>query len=196
MLDLVDDGSSIDEVEQQAKSLEKAGVDIFNTGIGWHEARVPTIASMVPQGAFKRSSEQLKNMVSVPVIAVNRINTPDIANQILNDNQADLISMARPLLADPDFFVKYQQKQSDNINICIACNQGCLDNVFKGKRATCLVNPQAGYELEYAIEQAPKSKNVLVVGAGPAGMACACYLAQRGHKVTLIEKVIRNGWPI
>jgi len=188
MLDLVDDGSSIAEVEQQAKTLEKAGVDIFNTGIGWHEARVPTIASMVPQGAFKRSSEQLKSMVSVPVIAVNRINTPDIANQILNDNQADLISMARPLLADPNFFIKYQNKQSDNINVCIACNQGCLDNVFKGKRATCLVNPLAGYELEYAIEKAPKSKNVLVVGAGPAGMACACYLSERGHKVTLIEK--------
>ncbi|WP_091986382.1 FAD-dependent oxidoreductase [Pseudoalteromonas denitrificans] len=193
MLDLVENGSTITEVEEQAKTLERAGVDIFNTGIGWHEARVPTIASMVPQGAFKRSSEQLKQMVSVPVIAVNRINTPDIANQILNDNQADLISMARPLLADPDFFIKYQKKQSDNINICIACNQGCLDNVFKGKRATCLVNPQAGYELEYALEKAPKAKNVLVVGAGPAGMSCACYLAKRGHKVTLIEKSASMG---
>ena len=191
--DLVDDGSTAEEVKEQAQALEAAGVDIFNTGIGWHEARVPTIASMVPQGAFQDASKFLKECVTVPVIAVNRINTPELANQILTEQKADLISMARPLLADPAFFNKYANKQSDNINICIACNQGCLDNVFKGKRATCLVNPRAGFELEYPLDKASTAKDVLVIGAGPAGMACACYLAEKGHKVTLIDQAAEMG---
>ena len=188
VIDLIPDGSTPDEVIQQAIALEKAGVDIFNTGIGWHEARVPTIASMVPPGAFKEASKRLKDVISVPVIAVNRINTPEIANDILNAGEADLISMARPLLADPEFFNKYAAKQSEHINICIGCNQGCLDHVFKGKRATCLVNPQAGFELDYPLEKAEKAKNVLVVGAGPAGLSSSCYLAQKGHNVTLIDQ--------
>jgi 2,4-dienoyl-CoA reductase (NADPH2) len=188
VMDLVEDGSTQEEVMEQARVLEKAGVDIFNTGIGWHEARVPTIASMVPQGAFVEATELLKQHVSVPCVAVNRINTPDLANSILNNNSADLISMARPLLADPDFFNKYVENKSDNINVCIACNQGCLDNVFKGKRATCLVNPRAGFELDYSLEPTTNAKNVLVVGGGPAGMAASCYLAEKGHKVTLIER--------
>ncbi|WP_394191057.1 FAD-dependent oxidoreductase [Pseudoalteromonas atlantica] len=188
VMDLIPNGSTPDEVTIQAKALEKAGVDIFNTGIGWHEARVPTIASMVPPGAFKEASKRLKDVVSVPVIAVNRINTPQIANDILKAGEADLISMARPLLADPELFNKYQAEQSKHINVCIGCNQGCLDHVFKGKRATCLVNPQAGFELDYPLEQAEKAKTVLVVGAGPAGLSASCYLAQKGHNVTLIDK--------
>ena len=193
VMDLIPDGSTPDEVVTQAIELEKAGVDIFNTGIGWHEARVPTIASMVPPGAFKEASKRLKSVVSVPVIAVNRINTPDIANDILNAGEADLISMARPLLADPEFFNKYQNDQTKQINICIGCNQGCLDHVFKNKRATCLVNPQAAFELDYPLDKATNSKNVLVVGAGPAGLSASCYLAQKGHKVTLIDQKAQMG---
>ncbi|EAW26235.1 2,4-dienoyl-CoA reductase, NADH and FMN-linked [Alteromonadales bacterium TW-7] len=193
VMDLIPDGSTPDEVVIQATELEKAGVDIFNTGIGWHEARVPTIASMVPPGAFKEASKRLKSVVSVPVIAVNRINTPDIANDILNAGEADLISMARPLLADPEFFNKYQNDQTKQINICIGCNQGCLDHVFKNKRATCLVNPQAAFELDYPLDKATSSKNVLVVGAGPAGLSASCYLAQKGHKVTLIDQKAQMG---
>ncbi|ENN98814.1 MULTISPECIES: NADPH-dependent 2,4-dienoyl-CoA reductase [Pseudoalteromonas] len=193
VMDLIPNGSTPDEVTIQAKALEQAGVDIFNTGIGWHEARVPTIASMVPPGAFKEASKRLKSVVNVPVIAVNRINTPDIANQILNDNEADLISMARPLLADPEFFNKYQNQQTKQINICIGCNQGCLDHVFKNKRATCLVNPQAAFELDYPLDKASNAKNVLVVGAGPAGLAASCYLAEKGHTVTLIDQKTQMG---
>ncbi|GEB72899.1 2,4-dienoyl-CoA reductase [Pseudoalteromonas carrageenovora] len=193
VIDLIPNGSTPDEVVIQATELEKAGVDIFNTGIGWHEARVPTIASMVPPGAFKEASKRLKDVVNVPVIAVNRINTPDIANDILNAGEADLISMARPLLADPEFFNKYANQQSKQINICIGCNQGCLDHVFKNKRATCLVNPQAAFELDYPLDQAAKAKNVLVVGAGPAGLSASCYLAQKGHKVTLIDQKTQMG---
>ncbi|MEJ2911948.1 NADPH-dependent 2,4-dienoyl-CoA reductase [Pseudoalteromonas sp. C12FD-1] len=193
VMDLIPNGSTPDEVTIQAKALEQAGVDIFNTGIGWHEARVPTIASMVPPGAFKEASKRLKSVVNVPVIAVNRINTPDIANQILNDDEADLISMARPLLADPEFFNKYQNQQTKQINICIGCNQGCLDHVFKNKRATCLVNPQAAFELDYPLDKASKAKSVLVVGAGPAGLSASCYLAQKGHTVTLIDQKTQMG---
>ena len=188
VMDLIPNGSTTDEVTIQAIELENAGVDIFNTGIGWHEARVPTIASMVPPGAFKDASKRLKTVVSVPVIAVNRINTPEIANAILTEGSADLISMARPLLADPEFFNKYVNNKSQQINICIGCNQGCLDHVFKNKRATCLVNPQAAFELDYPINTANKSKKVLVVGAGPAGLSASCYLAKKGHNVTLIDK--------
>ncbi|RZM72747.1 NADPH-dependent 2,4-dienoyl-CoA reductase [Pseudoalteromonas rubra] len=188
VMDLIPNGSTAEEVTAQAKALEEAGVDILNTGIGWHEARVPTIASMVPAGAFREASKRLKDVVDIPVVAVNRINTPDLANDILNQGEADLISMARPLLADPEFFNKYAQNQSEQINICIGCNQGCLDHVFKGKRATCLVNPQAGYELDYPLTRTNSPKQVLVVGAGPAGLSASCYLAKKGHKVTLIDK--------
>ena len=188
VMDLVPNGSTPEEVTEQALALEAAGVDILNTGIGWHEARVPTIASMVPPGAFKEASKRLKDVVSIPVIAVNRINTPDIANGILEDENADLISMARPLLADPEFFNKYKNGSSEQINICIGCNQGCLDHVFKGKRATCLVNPQAGFELDYPLALTTNAKKVLVVGAGPAGLAASYYLAKKGHTVTLIDK--------
>ena len=188
VMDLIPSGSTTDEVEYQAKELVKAGVDIMNTGIGWHEARVPTIASMVPPGAFREASERLKSWVDVPVIAVNRINTPEIANDILRDNQSDLISMARPLLADPAFFNKYKENKSEQINICIGCNQGCLDHVFKGQRATCLVNPQACFELEYPLEKTKNQKQVLVVGAGPAGLSAAIYLAKKGHQVKIIER--------
>ncbi|MEQ5875108.1 FAD-dependent oxidoreductase [Pseudoalteromonas sp. NFXS39] len=193
VMDLIPNGSTPDEVKQQALALEQAGVDIFNTGIGWHEARVPTIASMVPPGAFKEASKRLKDTVSVPVIAVNRINTPEIANGILAAGESDLISMARPLLADPDFFNKYVNNKAEQINICIGCNQGCLDHVFKNKRATCLVNPQAAFELDYSLEKAKFSRLVLVVGAGPAGLAASCYLAEKGHKVTLIERKEQMG---
>ncbi len=188
VMDLVPNGSTKEEVVEQAKALADAGVDIFNTGIGWHEARVPTIASMVPPGAFREASQRLKSATSKPVIAVNRINTPQIANDILASGDADMVSMARPLLADPDIFNKYASNKSEEINICIGCNQGCLDHVFKGQRATCLVNPLAAYELDLAITPADKEKNVLVVGGGPAGLAAAIYLRKRGHKVTLIER--------
>ncbi|MCF6442424.1 FAD-dependent oxidoreductase [Pseudoalteromonas luteoviolacea] len=188
VMDLVPNGSTSEEVTVQAKALEAAGVDILNTGIGWHEARVPTIASMVPPGAFREASKRLKDVVDIPVVAVNRINTPELANNILDKGEADLISMARPLLADPDFFNKYAENKSEQINICIGCNQGCLDHVFKGKRATCLVNPQAGFELDYPLEKTSSPKDVLVVGAGPAGLSVSCYLAKKGHQVTLIDK--------
>ncbi|BBN81860.1 NADPH-dependent 2,4-dienoyl-CoA reductase [Pseudoalteromonas sp. A25] len=193
VMDLIPDGSTPDEVTQQAKALQAAGVDILNTGIGWHEARVPTIASMVPPGTFKEASKRLKDVVDIPVIAVNRINTPDIANDILNSQEADLISMARPLLADPEFFNKYAANHSEQINICIGCNQGCLDHVFKNKRATCLVNPQAGYELDYPLEKAKNKKRVLVVGAGPAGLSAGYYLATKGHEVRIIDKNAEPG---
>ena len=188
VMDLIPDGSTAEDVEYQAKELVEAGVDIINTGIGWHEARVPTIASMVPAGAFREASDRLKQWVDVPVIAVNRINTPEIANDILDSKQADLISMARPLLADPDFFNKYRNNKSEQINICIGCNQGCLDHVFKGKRATCLVNPQACYELDYPLDKTQNPKDVLVVGAGPAGLSAAIYLAKKGYSVKIIER--------
>ncbi|MCF6434194.1 NADPH-dependent 2,4-dienoyl-CoA reductase [Pseudoalteromonas sp. MMG022] len=193
VMDLIPNGSTPEEVTLQAKALEAAGVDILNTGIGWHEARVPTIASMVPPGAFKEASKRLKDVVDIPVIAVNRINTPEIANSILQNQEADLISMARPLLADPEFFNKYAAQQSEQINICIGCNQGCLDHVFRGKRATCLVNPQAGFELDYPLQPAANKKRVLVVGAGPAGLSASYYLASKGHEVKLIDKNAQLG---
>ncbi|WP_462174206.1 FAD-dependent oxidoreductase [Pseudoalteromonas xiamenensis] len=188
VMDLVPDGSTKEEVTEQAKWLVEAGVDILNTGIGWHEARVPTIASMVPAGAFREASSRLKAAVDVPVIAVNRINTPELANEILEQGHSDLISMARPMLADPAFFNKYAENRSKEINVCIGCNQGCLDHIFKGQRATCLVNPQACFELDKPLVKTTKPKNVLVVGAGPAGLSAAIYLAKKGHKVKVIEK--------
>lgn len=193
MLDLVEQGSTFEDVVLLAQKLEEAGVTIINTGIGWHEARVPTIATQVPRGAFSWVTEKVKPYVSIPVVTCNRINTPEEAERILSSGQADMVSMARPFLADPDFVNKAAQDQAQFINTCIGCNQACLDNVFKGKRASCLVNPRACYETEIVVQPAQASKTIAVVGAGPAGLACATTLAQRGHTVDLIEKNDRIG---
>ncbi|MEZ9839786.1 FAD-dependent oxidoreductase [Vibrio sp. 10N.261.52.C11] len=193
MLDLVEQGSTFEDVVLLAQKLEEAGVTIINTGIGWHEARVPTIATQVPRGAFSWVTEKVKPYVSIPVVTCNRINTPEEAERILSSGQADMVSMARPFLADPDFVIKAAQDQAQFINTCIGCNQACLDNVFKGKRASCLVNPRACYETEIVVQPAQATKTIAVVGAGPAGLACATTLAQRGHKVDLIEKNDRIG---
>ncbi|PMP40313.1 NADPH-dependent 2,4-dienoyl-CoA reductase, partial [Vibrio splendidus] len=193
MLDLVEQGSTFEDVVLLAQKLEEAGVTIINTGIGWHEARVPTIATQVPRGAFSWVTEKVKPYVSIPVVTCNRINTPEEAERILSSGQADMVSMARPFLADPDFVNKAAQDQAQFINTCIGCNQACLDNVFKGKRASCLVNPRACYETEIVVQPAEATKTIAVVGAGPAGLACATTLAQRGHNVDLIEKNDRIG---
>ncbi|OBT32633.1 NADPH-dependent 2,4-dienoyl-CoA reductase [Vibrio splendidus] len=193
MLDLVEQGSTFEDVVLLAQKLEEAGVTIINTGIGWHEARVPTIATQVPRGAFSWVTEKVKPYVSIPVVTCNRINTPEEAERILSSGQADMVSMARPFLADPDFVNKAAQDQAQFINTCIGCNQACLDNVFKGKRASCLVNPRACYETEIVVQPAQAPKTIAVVGAGPAGLACATTLAQRGHNVDLIEKNDRIG---
>ena len=169
LLDLVDGGQTWDETAELAQRLEAAGVDVFNTGIGWHEARIPTIVTSVPRGAFASLSARLKDTVGVPVIASNRINTPALAEEILAGGGADLVSMARPLLADPAFAAKVAEGRSDEINICIACNQACLDHTFANKRASCLVNPRAGRETELTLTVAPARRRVAVVGAGPAG---------------------------
>ncbi|UWZ99286.1 NADPH-dependent 2,4-dienoyl-CoA reductase [Vibrio splendidus] len=193
MLDLVEQGSTFEDVVLLAQKLEEAGVTIINTGIGWHEARIPTIATQVPRGAFSWVTEKVKPHVSIPVITCNRINTPEEAERILSSGQADMVSMARPFLADPDFVNKAAQDQAQFINTCIGCNQACLDNVFKGKRASCLVNPRACYETEIVVQPADATKTIAVVGAGPAGLACATTLAQRGHNVDLLEKSDRIG---
>lgn len=187
MLDLVDNGSSWEEVVELAKRLEKEGVNIINTGIGWHEARIPTIATSVPRGAFAWVTEKLKSEVSVPLIATNRINTPEIAEQIIASGQADMVSMARPFLADPDFVNKAAANTPELINTCIGCNQACLDHVFARKRATCLVNPRACYETELNFTPTKNKKRIAVMGAGPAGMAFSIYAATRGHDVVLFE---------
>ena len=188
MLDLVEGGSNWEEVVALAKLIESCGATLINTGIGWHEARVPTIGTMVPRGAFTWITERMKSEVSVPLIATNRINTPEIAEKILASGQADMISMARPFLADENFVRKAQQGRGDEINTCIACNQACLDHGFARKRATCLVNPRAGYETELNFPLTTHKKKLAVVGAGPAGMAFSCYAAERGHEVHLFEK--------
>lgn len=193
MLDLVSQGSTWDEVVQLAKELEQLGVTIINTGIGWHEARIPTIATSVPAGAFAWVTEKMRPHVNIPLVTTNRINTPEIAEKILSSNLIDMVSMARPLLADPDFVKKSIQNKSAEINTCIGCNQACLDHVFKNKRATCLVNPLACYETEYEIKPTVKVKSCAVIGGGPAGMACAKTLAERGHNVTLFEAKDRLG---
>ncbi|MEI6860034.1 MAG: NADPH-dependent 2,4-dienoyl-CoA reductase [Shewanella sp.] len=187
MLDLVDNGSSWEEVVALAKRLEIEGVTIINTGIGWHEARIPTIATSVPRAAFAWVTEKLKKEVSVPLIATNRINTPEIAEQILSSGQADMVSMARPFLADPDFVNKAAANTPELINTCIGCNQACLDHVFARKRSTCLVNPRACYETELNFTLTDKKKRIAVMGAGPAGMAFSIYAAIRGHDVVLFE---------
>ncbi|KAA1176108.1 NAD(P)-binding protein [Marinobacter salinexigens] len=187
MLDLVEEGSTWDEVVTLAKEVEKAGVTIINTGIGWHEARVPTIASSVPRAAFTGVTEKLRSEVKVPVITCNRINTPEVGEQAIASGQSDMISMARPFLADPDFVAKAEAGKADEINTCIGCNQGCLDHVFEGKMTTCLVNPEACREDEPEVQPTNAPKRIAVVGAGPAGMMVAATAAERGHSVTLFE---------
>jgi 2,4-dienoyl-CoA reductase (NADPH2) len=188
MLDLVEGGSNWDEVVALGKLIEECGATLINTGIGWHETRVPTIGTMVPRGVFTWITERMKGELTVPLIATNRINTPEIAEKILASGQADMVSMARPFLADENFVRKAQQGRSDEINTCIACNQACLDHGFARKRASCLVNPRAGYETELNFSLTTHKKKIAVVGAGPAGLAFSCYAAERGHEVHLFEK--------
>lgn len=193
MLDLVPEGHEYEEVIALAKQIEAAGATLINSGIGWHEARVPTIVTSVPRGAFSWITARVREQVNIPVVAVNRINTPEIGEKILADNEADMVSMARPLLADADFVAKAAADQADRINTCIACNQACLDHVFENKRASCLVNPQACYETELVMQPTQQRKRIGVVGAGPAGLAFACYAAERGHEVHLYEGSERIG---
>lgn len=188
LLDLISNGLQSDEIIQFARALEKAGVNILNSGIGWHEARVPTIATSVPRANFTKMTRMLKESVKIPVIASNRINTPEVAEKVLSEGDADFVSMARPMLADPEFALKAWTGRADEINTCIACNQSCLDHIFLQKRASCLVNPEAGYETERVLQEASLKKNIAVVGAGPAGLAVSIYLSRRGHQVTVFER--------
>ena len=193
MLDLVEQGQDWSEIVTLAKAIEAAGASLINTGIGWHEARIPTIVTSVPRGAFAWVTQRLKGEIRIPLITTNRINMPDVAEQILASGQADMVSMARPLLADPDWVRKAAADRSDRINTCIACNQACLDHVFQNKRASCLVNPRACHETELVVAPTTAARRIAVVGAGPAGMACAATLAERGHAVTLFDQVDRIG---
>ena len=193
LIDLIPDGSTWDEVVLLAKAVEAAGATILNTGIGWHEARVPTIATSVPRAAFAHLTARLRPEVSIPVIASNRINTPEVAEGILAGGMADMVSMARPFLADPDFVRKAASGRAAEIAPCIACNQACLDHTFSGKVASCLVNPQACHETELVYQPVSAAKRVAVVGAGPAGMICAMVAAQRGHEVVLFDRADELG---
>lgn len=187
LVDLVEDGSNWQEIVQQAKAIEAAGATLLNSGIGWHEARIPTIATSVPRAAFAGVTAKLKPHVGIPLIATNRINMPDVAEGILAGGGADMVSLARPLLADPQWPAKAKAGKPEAINTCIACNQACLDHVFQQKRASCLVNPRAAHETELVYLPTSAPKRVAVVGAGPAGLACATVAASRGHKVTLFD---------
>ncbi|MFC4261080.1 FAD-dependent oxidoreductase [Marinobacter lacisalsi] len=193
MLDLVEEGSTWDEVVQLGKAIEKAGATIINTGIGWHEARVPTIATSVPRGAFTEVTARMKKEVSIPLVTTNRINMPDVAEEILASGEADMVSMARPFLADADLVNKAAEDRAEEINTCIGCNQACLDHTFSGKLTSCLVNPRACYETELNYTPAGQPKALAVVGAGPAGLAFATVAAQRGHRVTLFDSADEIG---
>ncbi len=198
MLDLIPDGSSWEEVVTLAKAVTQAGATILNTGIGWHEARIPTIATSVPRGAFAWVTQKMRarlraDGLTIPLVTSNRINMPEVGEQILADGCADMVSLARPLLADPDFVRKAQEGRGADINTCIACNQACLDHTFQLKIASCLVNPRAGHETELVLRRAPAKKRYAVVGAGPAGLAAATTLAERGHEVHLYEASQRIG---
>lgn len=187
MLDLVPGGSSLEEVITLARAVEAAGATIINTGIGWHEARIPTIATSVPRGAYAWVTKKVMGAVSVPLVTTNRINTPEIAEQLLADGHADMVSLARPMLADPDFVAKAAAGEPEAINTCIGCNQACLDHTFSGRITSCLVNPRACHETELVLAPTRLRKRVAVVGAGPAGLACAVSAAERGHDVTLYD---------
>ncbi|MFF2572606.1 FAD-dependent oxidoreductase [Streptomyces sp. NPDC058084] len=193
MLDLVPGGSTLDEVVSLAKEIEAAGATIINTGIGWHEARIPTIATSVPRGAYTWVTKKLMGAVSVPLVTSNRINTPEVAEQILAEGRADLVSMARPFLADPDFVAKAAADRAETINTCIGCNQACLDHTFSLKITSCLVNPRACHETELVLSPTRLAKRIAVVGAGPAGLACAVSAAERGHAVTLFDAASEVG---
>ncbi len=193
MIDLVDGGSSWEEVVQLAKEVEKAGATIINTGIGWHEARIPTIGTMVPRGAFAWVTKKMKGEVKIPLITTNRINTPEVAEQIIADGNADMVSMARPFLADPEFVNKAFADKADEINTCIGCNQACLDHIFNNKVASCLVNPRACHETELNYLPTKNPKKIAVVGSGPAGLSAATIAARRGHNVTLFDSANEIG---
>lgn len=193
MLDLVEGGSSYEEIIALGKAIEQAGATIINTGIGWHEARIPTIATKVPRAAFTWVTAKVREALSVPVITSNRINMPDVAEAVLARGDADMVSMARPFLADPEFVIKAEQNRADEINTCIGCNQACLDHVFAGKLTSCLVNPRACHETELLIVPTDTPKKLAVVGAGPAGLAFATTAAKRGHQVTLFDAADQIG---
>lgn len=193
MLDLVEGGSTWDEIETLAKAIEKAGATLINTGIGWHEARIPTIATKVPRAAFSKVTAKLRGAVGIPLITTNRINTPEVAEGVLADGDADMVSMARPFLADPAFVNKAAAGRADEINTCIGCNQACLDHTFGGKLTSCLVNPRACHETELNYLPVRVPKRIAVVGAGPAGLAAATVAAERGHGVTLFESASEIG---
>lgn len=193
MLDLVDDAQPWGDIVTLGKAIEAAGATIINTGIGWHEARVPTIVTSVPRGAFSWVTRRMKGEVGIPLVTTNRINMPDVAERILADGDADMVSMARPLLADPEWVNKAKANRPAAINTCIACNQACLDHVFENRRASCLVNPRACHETELTITPAAAKKRVAVVGAGPAGLAAATTLAERGHAVVLFDRASEIG---
>ncbi|MFD5033082.1 FAD-dependent oxidoreductase [Streptomyces sp. NPDC058405] len=193
MLDLIPGGSSLDEVITLAQAVEAAGATLINTGIGWHEARIPTIATSVPRGAYSWVTQKLMGSVSVPLITSNRINTPEVAERLLAECRADMVSLARPFLADPDFVAKARDGDADAINTCIGCNQACLDHTFSGRITSCLVNPRACHETELVLSPTRRRKRVGVVGAGPAGLALAVSAAERGHEVTLYDAASEIG---